>query len=158
MYEIQYGQHEITTRQFETMAEFSTLKIIGGKISTATNSLPQIVTMLPEVIPVKKLGEMMTRAPWYPLKVANDEILLELDEQSVPKRDTVFRKLSQKQHNTSPWDMTTIMSVEMGNLLRILQEVMKLWNLDSLSFYLQLEDILREHTNSHNNHTMKQIY
>ena len=33
-----------------------------------------------------------------------------------------------------------------------------MWDLDSSNFHLQLEDGLREHINSHNNRTMKEIY
>ena len=54
--------------------------------------------------------------------------------------------------------MTDIKSNMMGKSLHILQDVMEMWNLDNSHFHLQLEDSLREHINSHNNRTMKQIY
>ena len=109
-------------------------------------------------MPAGKLGDMIPRASWYRFKAVNDKIWLEVDEQSVPKRDPVFRKLTRKQHNPFPWDMTDIKSDMMGKPLHILQDVMEMWNLDISNFHLQLEDGLREHINSHNNRTMKQIY
>ena len=47
-------------------------------------------------MPVEKLGDVMSRASWYRFKVVKEKIWLELDEQNVPKRDPVFRKLSKK--------------------------------------------------------------
>ena len=42
---------------------------------------------------------------------------MELDAQSVPKSNPVFRKLFLKEQNESPWDMTPIRYVEMDNPL-----------------------------------------
>ena len=74
MYETQYGQHGIAKLKFETMAEFSTLKLTGGTASTATDDLPQIITTLPEVMLVEKLGYVMSRASWYRFKAIKDNI------------------------------------------------------------------------------------
>ena len=46
----------------------------------------------------------------------------------------------------------------MVNPLLVIQEVMKLWNLDSSNFHLLLEDGFKEQINSRNNHTMRKIY
>ena len=140
------------------MAELSTLNTTSGTPSIATNILSHIVTTLPETMTAEKLGDMIPRASWSRFKAVNDKISLEVDEQNVPKRDPMFRKLSRKQQNPSPWDMMDIRSVTMGKPLHILQDVMKLRNLDSSNFHLQLEDGLREHINSYNNRTLKQIH
>ena len=140
------------------MVELSKSKNISGTPSVATNTLSQIVTKLLEAMSTGKLEEMIPRASWYRFKAVKDKIWMEVDESSVPKRDPVFRKLAQKQHNTLPWDKTDIRSDTMGKPLPMLRDVMKLWNLDSSNFHLQLEDELREHINSHNNPTMKQFY
>ena len=140
------------------MAELSKIKTTSGTPSAATTTLSQLGTKLLGAMPAGKLGEMIPRASWYRFKVVKDKMWLEVDEHSVPKRDPVLRKLARKQQNPLPWDVTDVRSDTMGKPLQALQDVMKLWNLDSSNFHLQLEDGLREHINSHNNRTMKQIY
>ena len=140
------------------MVKLTTLNTTSGTLSAAINTLPQIFTTLPKAIPAEKLNDMKPRASRYHSKVVKDKIWLEVDEQSVPKRDPVFRKLSRKQQTTSPWDMMNIRSVVMVKPFHILQDVIKLWNLDSSNYHLQLEDGLREHISSPNNRTLKQIY
>jgi len=140
------------------MAELSKLKTISGTSPVVTTTLSQIGRKLLGEKPAGNLGNMIPRASWYRFEAVKDKIWLEVNKQSVPKRDPVFRKLARKQQNQFPWDMTDIKSDMMGKPLNILQDVMEMWNLDSSNFHLQLEDGLREHINSHNNSTMKQIY
>ena len=140
------------------MAALSKSKIISGTPVVVTNTLSQIVTKLLEAMPAGKLGEMIPRASWYRFNAVKDKMWMEVDESSVPKRNPVFRKLAQKQQNPLPWDKTDMRSDTTGKPLHILRDVMKLWNLDSSNFHLQLEDGLREHINSHSNRTLKHIY
>ena len=140
------------------MATLSKSKNTSGTPAVATNTLSQIVPKLLEAMPAGKLGEMIPRASWYRFKAVKDKMWMEVDESSVPKRDPMCRKLAQKHQNPLPWDKTDIRSDTTGKPLPMLQDVMKLWNLDSSNFHLQLEDELREHINSHNNRTLKLIY
>ena len=140
------------------MATLSKSKNTSGTPAVATNTLSQIVPKLLEAMPAGKLGEMIPRASWYRFKAVKDKMWMEVDESSVPKRDPMCRKLAQKHQNPLPWDKTDIRSDTTGKPLPMLQDVMKLWNLDSSNFHLQLEDGLREHINSHSNRTLKHIY
>ena len=108
------------------MAELSKLKTTSGTPSAATTTLSQISTKLFGEIPAWKLGHMIPRALWYRLKVVKDKIWLEVDEQSIPKRDPVSRKLVRKQQNPVPWDMTNIRSNMMDKPLHILQDVIEI--------------------------------
>ena len=126
------------------MAELSKSETINGTPSATTTTLSQMVTKLLEAMSAGKLGDMAPRASWYRLKVVKDKIWFEVDEQSVPKRDSVLRKLTRKQQNSFPWDMTDIRFDMMGNPLNTLQDVMKVYNLNSSNFHLQLEDGLRK--------------
>ena len=125
------------------MAELSKSKNISGTPSVATNTLSHILTKLMEAMPAGKLGEMIPRASWYRFKAVKDKMLMEVDEQSVPKRNPVLRKFAQKQQNPLPWDKTDIRLDTTGKPLTMLRDVMKLWNLDSSNIHLQLEDGLR---------------
>ena len=140
------------------MAALSKCKNIIGTPSVATKNLSPIVTQLLEAMPAGKLGEMIPRASWYRFKAVKDKMWMEVDESSVPKRDPMVRQLAQKHQNPLPWDTMDIRSDTTGKPLPMLRDIMKLWNLDSSNFHLQLEDGLREHINSHNNRTLKQIY
>ena len=140
------------------MAATSKSKNISGTTSGAINNLPPIITQFLEAMPAGKLNEMIPRAPWYRFKAVKDKMWLEVDESSVPKRDPIVRQLGQKQQNPLPWDTMDIRSDTKDKPLPILREVMKLWNIDSSNFHLQLEDGLREHINSHNNRSLKSIY
>ena len=126
------------------MATLSKSKNTSGTPAVATNTLSQIVPKLLEAMPAGKLGEMIPRASWYRFKAVKDKRWLEVDEQSVPKRDPVFRKLARKQQNPLSWDVTDTRSNTMGKPLQTLQDVMELWNLDSSNFHQQLEDGLRK--------------
>ena len=108
------------------MAALSKLKTISGTQSTATTTLSQIGTKLLGALSAGKLGDMIPRASWYRFKAAKNKIWLEVDEQSIPKRDTVSRKLVRKQQNPVPWDMTNIRSNMMDKPLHILQDVIEM--------------------------------
>ena len=78
------------------MAKLSKSKTISGIPSAATTALSQMVTKLLEEILAGTLGGTIPRASWYRFKAVKDKTWLEVDEQSVPKRDPVLRKLTRK--------------------------------------------------------------
>ena len=104
------------------MEALSKLKTISGTQSTATTTLSQIGTKLLGALLAGKLGVMIPRASWYRFKAVKDKIWLE----SIPKRNTVFRKLARNQQNPVPWDITDIKSDMMGKPLHILQDFIEM--------------------------------
>ena len=79
------------------MVELFIVKTISGTPSTITTTLSQIGTKLLGAIPTGKLEDMIPKASWYRFKAVKEKNWLEVDEQSIPKRDPVFRKLARNQ-------------------------------------------------------------
>ena len=84
------------------MAELSKLKTISGTSPVVTTTLSQIGRKLLGEKPAGNLGNMIPRASWYRFEAVKDKIWLEVNKQSVPKWDPVFRKLAPNQHNLVP--------------------------------------------------------
>ena len=82
------------------------------------------------------MEKIPVNSTWYRFIELRDQKWVEFKQGKMPIRDPRLEKLSKKFQHQTPWGVEELEDTsEEGKMGKVIQEVLKEWNLDSTAFY-----------------------